>query len=184
MKSRTYLFLTGGVVAGTAAVLLWMGRTPICACGRIEFWYGALGTAQDSQHLLDWYSASHFIHGILFFGLLYLLFRNLTLYGRFFLAVCIEAGWEILENSSLIINRYRETTMATGYGGDSIINSLIDIVCMALGFIVARYVPVWVAVLLVIFLELLVAYFIYDNLLLNIIMLIYPIDAISVWQGG
>lgn len=184
MTSRTYLFLTGGVVTGTAGILLWMGRTPICACGRIEFWYGALGTAEDSQHLLDWYSASHFIHGILFLGLLYFLFRKMSIYGYFFLAVCMEAGWEILENSSLIINRYRETTMATGYGGDSIINSLFDIVCMSLGFVFARYVPVWVAVLMVIFLEVLVAYFIRDNLFLNVIMLVYPIEAIRVWQSG
>ena len=96
----------------------------------------------------------------------------------------IEAGWEILENSSLIINRYRETTMATGYGGDSIINSMVDIACMALGFVFARYVPIWVAVVMVIFLEVLVGYLIHDNLFLNILMLTYPIEAVSIWQAG
>lgn len=184
MKSRLYLLLAGGVVATTAVVLFLMGRIPMCACGRIEFWYGLLGTAEDSQHLLDWYSASHFIHGIIFFGLLYLLFRKMSVAGRFLIAVSIEAGWEILENSSIIINRYRETTMAAGYGGDSIVNSLVDIACMALGFVFARYVPIWVAVLMVIFLEVLVGYLIHDNLFLNILMLTFPLETVSDWQAS
>jgi hypothetical protein len=178
-----YFLLSLGVISATALTLLSMGRVPYCECGYISLWTGTVNGPENSQQLSDWYSASHFIHGILFFGLLLLILRKTSIGFRFMLAVIIEAGWELLENSSFIINRYREATLAVGYRGDSVLNSVSDISFMALGFVFARYMPVWLSVVLVIFLELFVGYMIRDNLTLNIIMLIYPIDDIKVWQS-
>ncbi len=176
--------LIGALIMTVVAFLLHAaGRIWISASGQILLWVGGAGSPEDSQQLSDWYSASHFIHGILFFGFLYLFRRQLSIGSRFIIAIVIESGWELLENSPLIIDRYRAATIAIGYTGDSILNSLSDITFMALGFVFARYVPVWVAVGMVVFLELLAGYVIHDNLLLNIIMLVYPVDAIRVWQG-
>jgi hypothetical protein len=151
---------------------------------------------ENSQQISDWYTPSHFIHGILFFAFFTWLLRTIapTFLSRrtapsslslaFLLSVILESAWEILENSPIIINRYREATLAVGYMGDSVLNSVCDIVFMSLGFLFAQRVPVWVSVVLVIFLELFVGYMIRDNLTFNIIMLLYPIDAIRIWQGG
>jgi Protein of unknown function (DUF2585) len=175
---------TVGVLTGTIYILHAADRLWISASGQILWWVSDVQSAEASQQIADWYSASHFIHGILFFAILYFFRRYLSMGTRFLLAVGIEAGWEILENSPIIIDRYREATIAIGYTGDSILNSVADIVFMMLGFIFARYVPVWVAVAVVVFLELFVAYLIHDNLFLNILMLLYPIDAVRVWQGN
>lgn len=184
MTIRTYILFSFGILALTGATLLGMGRVPYCECGFVSLWTGTVNGPENSQQLADWYTASHFIHGILFFGLLLLVFRKTSIGFRFMLATIIEAGWEILENSSIIIDRYREATLAVGYSGDSVINSISDILWMMLGFVFARYMPIWVSVAIVIVLELFVAYMIRDNLTLNIIMLIYPLDSILLWQGG
>lgn len=179
-----YLFASAAILGATALALLSMGRVPYCECGYISLWTGTVNGPENSQQLSDWYTASHFIHGILFFGLLFLIHRKTSIGFRFLLAVILEAGWEILENSSIIIDRYREATLAVGYRGDSVLNSVSDILCMTIGFVFARYMPIWVSVAIVIFLELFVGYMIRDNLALNIIMLIYPLDSILIWQGS
>lgn len=168
----------------TALILLVMGRVPYCECGYIKIWQGVVFSSENSQHLTDWYTFSHIIHGFAFFALLWLLARKTSLGTRFLLAMCIEAAWEIFENTPFIINRYRESAIALDYYGDSVINSVADILAMMLGFWLARRLPVWVSIAVVIFLELFVAYFIRDNLMLNVIMLIHPFRTIQAWQVG
>jgi hypothetical protein len=167
-----------------SSVLFLAGRGVLGPSGQILFWVGDINSSDCSQQISDWYSASHFIHGILFFGLLSLWSRRISLKVMFVLSIAVEAIWEILENSPLIINRYREATMALGYTGDSILNSVSDLSFMVLGFVFARYVPWWVSILMIIFLELFVGYMIHDNLFLNVLMLVYPIDSVRVWQAG
>ena len=166
-----------------AATILWaMGRPPICACGSVTLW-GKVGP-QQSQMLADWYSPSHFIHGLIFYALLWRFARKQPVERRLLVAILIEAAWEIAENSPIVIDRYREATMALGYSGDSILNSLSDIAMMAIGFLAARRLPVWASVALVIGLELLTLAIIRDNLTLNVWMLLAPNDTIRAWQAG
>ena len=183
MTTKRAFVIISVILVTVATLLHTAGRIWVSASGKIMLWVGGAGSPEDSQQLSDWYSASHFIHGILFFGFLYLFRRYLSVPSRLIIAVLIESGWELLENSPLIIDRYRAATIAIGYTGDTILNSLSDITFMMLGFVFARYVPVWVAVGVVIFLELLAGYVIHDNLFLNVLMLVYPVDAVRVWQG-
>ncbi|HET9398199.1 MAG TPA: DUF2585 family protein [Sphingomicrobium sp.] len=170
------------VLAVTFAIMWAMGRPPICTCGTVELW-GEVGPKQ-SQMLADWYSPSHVIHGFLFYALLTWISPRSRLDRRFLIALAIEAAWEIAENSPMIIDRYREATIALGYSGDSILNSMSDIVMMALGFLGARRLPAWASVAIVLVLELVPLIVIRDNLTLNIIMLLAPNDAILNWQAG
>jgi Protein of unknown function (DUF2585) len=170
------------VLSLSVAILLAMGRPPICACGTVELW-GRVGPTQ-SQMLADWYSPSHIVHGFLFYALLSLLFRRQNLETRFAAALVIEAGWEILENTPMVIDRYREATIALGYTGDSVLNSASDIAMMALGFFAARRLPIWASVAVVAALEIVPLIAIRDNLTLNVWMLLAPSDAIRVWQAG
>ena len=176
------LILLAAALAATLAIMLAMGRPPICTCGTIELW-GEVGPKQ-SQMLADWYSPSHIIHGFLFYALLAWLWPRAPIERRFLAALVLEAAWEIAENSPLIIDRYREATIALGYSGDSILNSMSDIAMMALGFLAARRLPVWASVAIVLALELVPLIVIRDNLTLNIIMLVAPNDAILRWQAG
>ena len=171
------------ILAATAATLHAMGRPLNCTCGHVALWHGAIDSG-NSQHLLDWYSLSHVIHGFLFYAAGWLLLRRLPVRVRLLLAVLIEAGWELIENSPMVIDRYRTATMALGYVGDSVINSLSDISCMIVGFVLARRLPVAVTIVLAIAMELLALTVIRDNLTLNIVMLLWPIDAIRHWQAG
>ena len=161
-----------------------MGQVPICKCGYVKLWHGVVFSSENSQHISDWYTPSHVIHGLAFYGMLWLVGRQWPLGLRLLLAVAIEAGWEIFENTDLVINRYRDVTISLDYYGDSVLNSVCDILAMVGGFVLASRMPVWVTVALVVALELFVLYFIRDNLTLNIIMLIHPLDAIKVWQAG
>lgn len=161
-----------------------MGRVWICTCGYVKLFEPGVNTPGNSQHLADWYTPSHIIHGFLFYGLGWLVLRKASLAKRLTLATFIEAAWELLENSPLIIDRYRSATMAIGYEGDSILNSAMDTVFMALGFLFAARMPVWVTVVVAIFFEIFTGWLIRDNLTLNVLMLVYPLDAVRAWQGA
>jgi hypothetical protein len=171
------------ILAVTAAVEIAMGRNAICTCGYVDLWHPRLD-AGNSQHLADWYTLSHIIHGFLFYALAWAVLRSRPPGERLILAVAIEAAWEMLENSPIIIDRYREATIALGYTGDSVINSVADVAWMALGFAFARRAPIWVTAMLGIAFELVALWAIRDNLTLNVVMLVWPIDAIKAWQGG
>ena len=184
LRGRRSFLLAILLVAGAAVILLAIGRPPICTCGTIALWEPSADSARTSQMLADWYSPSHVIHGILFYGLLWLPFRQLPVERRFLLAVAIETAWELIENTPMVIDRYREATIALGYNGDSIINSLSDIAMMAVGFTLARKLPVWASAAMVVVLELAALAAIRDNLALNIIMLLAPNEALRNWQAG
>ena len=170
------------IVAVAAAALLAMGRPPICTCGEVALW-GAVGPRQ-SQMLADWYSFSHVVHGLLFYAGLWLVARRWPVGRRFLAALLIETAWEVLENTPMIIDRYRETTAALGYTGDSVPNSLSDIAMMGLGFLAARRLPLWASIALVLVLELVPLLVIRDNLTLNVWMLLWPSDGIVAWQAA
>ncbi|GLI97223.1 MAG: DUF2585 domain-containing protein [Sphingobium sp.] len=176
-------FIVLGILAATALFELSMGRNAICTCGYVDMWHPALDSG-NSQHIADWYTLSHIIHGFLFYGLGWLVIRSRPPGDRLVLAVAIEAAWEMLENSPIIINRYREATIALGYTGDSVINSVADVAWMALGFAFARRVPVWVTVTVGMAFELIALWAIRDNLTLNVVMLAWPIEAIKTWQSA
>jgi len=167
--------LTGGIELG-------MGRLPLGPDGKFGLWEGNIWSSENSQRVADAYSFSHLVHGILFYGLLRLVARKMPVRYRLLMALAVEAGWELLENSPLIINRYREATIALGYAGDSVLNSLSDILMMTLGFLFAYRARPWMSVIAVIVMEAGCALWVRDNLTLNIIMLIHPVEAIKAWQ--
>ena len=170
------------IVAAAGAILLAMGRPAICTCGTIELW-GRVGPHQ-SQMIADWYSASHIVHGFLFYALFTLALRQWSAELRLIAALLVESLWEIAENTPMVIDRYREATMALGYTGDSVLNSLSDIGMMAAGFLLARKLPWWISVVTVLILELVPLLVIRDNLTLNIWMLLAPTDWLREWQAG
>jgi hypothetical protein len=176
--------------AAVAIIILIMGavelafaRHAICTCGYIDLFHPALD-AGNSQHLFEWYTPSHITHGFLFYFFGWLLFRRASPGVRLTLAVAIEAAWEVLENSPIIIDRYREATIALGYTGDTVINSMADVASMALGFAIARRIPWWATAAIAIGFELLTLAIIRDNLTLNVLMLVSPIEAIKQWQSA
>jgi hypothetical protein len=181
---RSYLLIAASFLAFQALVLYAFGQPPICKCGYVKLWHGVVISPENSQHLTDWYTFTHILHGFAWYGLLHLIAPRSPIGLRFALAVGIEAGWEILENSPIIIERYRATALAQGYAGDSIVNSVCDTLAMALGFLLARKLPAAVVVVLAVAEELIVGFVIRDNLTLNIIQLIHPFAAISRWQAG
>ena len=181
---RRYWLIGLGIALGAALILLWMGRPPICTCGTVKLWVAEVHGPDNSQHLADWYTPSHIIHGFLFYWLGRLFLRRNPPGDRLLAAILIEAAWELLENSQFIIDRYREATMALGYNGDAVINSVADVGWMVVGFALARRLPVAATVALAVGFELLTLAIIRDNLTLNAVMLIAPVDAMRVWQGG
>jgi len=186
LTSTTYGLITLAMLAVFVLILHQLGHVWMCECGYIKLWHGVTYSSENSQHLSDWYSPSHVIHGLAFYWILRGLGRRFhwPVGVNFLIALGIEIAWEVFENSDFIINRYREATISLDYYGDSIINSVMDVLFMALGFLLAWRLPVWASILLVIVLELVVGYWIRDNLTLNIIMLIYPFDAVLRWQQG
>ncbi len=184
-RTQTALIVAGIIVVAALALYL-MGHPLICKCGYVKLWHFDVQSAENSQHLIDWYTPSHIIHGFLFYWLLWLASRfvPLSFGSRLVLAVAIEASWEVVENTDFVIDHYREMTISLDYYGDSVINSVSDILFMALGFFLAARLPVWLTVVVALALELVIGAMIRDNLTLNVLMFAWPLDSVLHWQQG
>jgi len=183
-RPMTPYAVTALILALMAAWLLWIGREPICTCGVVKLWHGQTMSSENSQHLSDWYTPSHILHGVLFYGLLWLLARRVSVPWRLSIATLVEAAWEIVENSDAIIERYRAVTISLDYFGDSVVNSVADVLAMWFGFWLAGRMPVWASVAIVFVFEGITMWVIRDGLALNVIMLLYPLDIIRDWQSA
>jgi hypothetical protein len=181
-KDRLPWFLMVFLVLATMATLKMEGRVWWCPAGDYSPWTWDIWSRHNSQHLVDPYSFTHILHGVLEFWLIGLIFKRAPLAWRLLIAVTIEGSWEITENSTYVINRYREATISLDYFGDSIINSMSDILCCATGFVISYKIRFWRSLILFAATEISLIFWIHDSLLINIIMLLYPIDAIKSWQ--
>ena len=170
-------------LAATIFQLHYQGRLWLCSCGRFFFWVGEARSSDTSQHLLDPYSFTHVLHGVVLHWLLMLLVPRLSWDWQLWLAVAAEAVWEVIENSDFVVQRYREVG-ALGYFGDTIVNSLSDIAMCGFGFVLARYLGFGRSLALLVAVEVVLLYWIRDSLLLNVLMLIYPVEWIEQWQAG
>jgi hypothetical protein len=170
-------------LTAAAAWALWlMGRTPIYKGGYVKLWHGIVHSSENSQHLTDWYSFTHIMHGFGIYLLLWLLMRRRPVGLRLVLTMLLEAAWEVFENTDFVIQRYREQTIPLDYYGDSIVNAVADIFMAIAGFLFAARARVWMVLAATFGIELFLDCMIRDNLTLNIVMLAYPVEAIQEWQ--
>lgn len=181
---RSCLIYAALLLAVQALVLYLFGQPAICECGYVKLWEGVVLSSGNSQHISDWYTFSHIIHGFVFYLGLWYFFPHMPPGKRFLFAVGIEIAWEIIENTPMVINHYREQALAQGYTGDSILNSVSDTIAMVFGFVLAWRLPVWMIIVLGLALEFFVGYMIRDNLTLNVLNLIHQFPAIAAWQIG
>jgi len=179
---RTGIALSLALVAGGALVLWLMGQPVLCRCGVVALWSGDIMSNQNSQQVADPYTFTHVTHGLLFFFLLLPLAGWLALPWRLVIATVIEVAWEIAENTDAVINRYREATISLDYFGDSVLNSSSDVLFCLVGFGIASRLPWRASVALIAAIEVVLVLTIRDSLLLNILMLLYPVDAVREWQ--
>ncbi|OGG48487.1 hypothetical protein A2678_03240 [Candidatus Kaiserbacteria bacterium RIFCSPHIGHO2_01_FULL_53_31] len=184
MSARSYIVGAVLLLSVQALVLYAFGQPAICTCGYVKLWEGVVSSAGNSQHLVDWYSFSHIIHGFLFYLALRWFFPGMSAWRRLLYAIGLETTWEIVENTPTVIQHYRLQALAQGYTGDSIINSVSDTLAMVVGFFMAWRIPTWLIVVIGIGLEIFVAYMIRDNLTLNILNLIHVFPVIATWQAG
>jgi len=182
--TRTQIATVAGIIFVAAVALYGMGHPLICKCGYVKLWHFDVVSSENSQHIFDWYTPSHIIHGFLFYALFWLIAPRASFGQRLILAVLLEASWEVVENTDFIINKYREATISLDYYGDSVLNSVSDILFMIVGFVLAARLPVWLTVVIAVALELFVGVMIRDGLTLNVIMLIWPLDSVLQWQQG
>ncbi|MSU55500.1 MAG: DUF2585 family protein [Candidatus Taylorbacteria bacterium] len=182
-KYRYIVFSFVLILVLVGGIELWTGRSPFGPDGKFGWWDGDVWSSENSQRVSDAYTFSHIIHGMLFYAFLWLVARRLPVRYRFLLALLIEGGWELLENSPLIINRYREVTISLGYVGDSVLNSVSDVVFAGLGFLMAWFSRVWMTVALIVIFEVGCLFWVRDNLTLNVIMLVSPSETIKEWQS-
>lgn len=182
--TRTQIAIVLGIILIAGALLYAMGHPLICKCGYVKLWHFDVVSAENSQHLFDWYTPSHIIHGFVFYAVLWLIAPRSSFGLRLILAVLVEASWEVIENTDFVINHYREMTISLDYYGDSVINSVSDILFMIVGFYLAAWLPVWLTVVIAIALEVFVGLMIRDGLTLNVIMFVWPLDSILQWQQG
>lgn len=189
LPHRPAIIATIVLVIATAVILWAMNRPPICECGTVKLWHGVVQSSENSQHITDWYSPSHFIHGLIMYFFAWLLWSKWQLFGgkpalwALPIAVVVEAAWEIMENTPMVIDRYREVTISWGYAGDSMVNSLADIGWMIAGFLVAARIDWRISLGIALFFEAFTAWAIRDNLALNVLMLFWPLEAVKQWQG-
>lgn len=161
-----------------------MGHDPWCDCARVRIWYGLVRGPEVSQHFFDWYSFTHVVHGVLLYAIVALVAGRASKDLRFVIALCAETSWEILENTAMVIQRYRLATISLHYYGDSVINSIGDLLATVLGYGLAGVLPVWLSITVVIGLEGMLALTIRDNLTLNLLMLLRPLESIKKWQAA
>jgi hypothetical protein len=173
-----------GIIVAHILILLALGQPLICTCGTIKFWEGVVFSEGNSQHITDWYTFSHIIHGFIFYAVARKLFPKSSKMQWLLFSVGVEVAWEIAENTPMVIEHYRQQALAVGYSGDSVLNSISDILSMALGFFAASRLPVWLIVTAAVIMEAFTMYIIRDSLALNVINLMYQFDSIKKWQGG
>lgn len=182
-SNKMLVSIVAGVVLLAMVVLLRVeGRNFICTCGQFAIWIGDSCSSNTSQQLLDPYSLTHILHGFLFFWLMALLFKRMPGAWQIWLALLLESAWEVFENTSFVINKYRTETAALGYSGDTVVNSLGDLACAVVGFIVARQLGLRRSLIVFVAVEVILILWIHDSLLLQILMLVRPVEAIKFWQ--